>query len=158
MGRSGKKVPGTAEELEQFEQFLFEMVDVLDTLISEALEGGVQLDFSIESLHWLEEYLLAGTSLDQEQLALRKSRAARYLGEVFRRCVGGHWELCLKGPRYLYNKLPVIAGYTAEPVEFCPTEIVANYFHSREQGFLARVVESDKLVGSDPLAAGWYED
>ena len=143
MGRQKARRDTTPEELEKFDQYLREMPDVLDALVTESRASGLTLDFSVASLDALEEYLLARRGLAEDDLAFQKSRAARYLGEVFRRSVGGHWELCLKGPRYLYDKLPVITGYATVPIEFCPIEIVANFLHSRDRGLLARVVKAD---------------
>lgn len=68
------------------------------------------------------------------------NRAGRYLGEVFRRHVGGKWELCLKDPKYLYFKLPVVAGYASVPVEFSPITVVGNYMGRRKQGLLRTAV------------------
>ncbi|HEX4611828.1 MAG TPA: hypothetical protein VH092_26775, partial [Urbifossiella sp.] len=70
------------------------------------------------------------------------NRAARYLGEVFRRQVGGTWRLCDKGPRYLYHGLPVIAGYATTDIEFCPVEMFANFAVRSLPGALRRAVEA----------------
>jgi hypothetical protein len=64
------------------------------------------------------------------------------LGEVFRKTVGGRWELCLKDPKYLYFKLPVVSGYSDKPIEFCPIEVLANLIRKKEPGTLRRAVES----------------
>jgi len=64
------------------------------------------------------------------------------LGELFRKCVGGKWELCLKDPKYLYFKLPVLSGYSDKSIEFCPIEVLGSFVFKRELGMLRRAIES----------------
>jgi hypothetical protein len=140
-----KNVLATKEELDKFEEYLFEMDDVLERFCSEAKAQGMELDYSVVSLDRLES-LIAGAMNGELSEARRdelKSRSARYLGEVFRKHLGGRWELCLKDPKYLYFKLPVIAGYARVPIEFCPIEIVANFTHSRRSGLIRLAVEAN---------------
>lgn len=128
------------EELEKFEQFIFEMDDALEAFVKEAEASGVRLAYSIDSLDDLERYVL---SKDAESMnSQMRNRAARYLGEVFRKYVGGQWTICLKGRQYLYFKLPVISGYSTKPIEFCPIDIIANLLRQRHRGLLRRAVDS----------------
>jgi hypothetical protein len=130
------------EEREQFEHYLFEMDDVLGIFVEQARNAGYQLDYSMDSLAQLEAYWWAiGESASDGTAG---NRAARYLGEVFRRQLGGKWELCDKGHRYLYDKRPVIVGYSKVDLEFCPMEIFANFARRREQGMLRRAVEAHR--------------
>ncbi len=128
------------EDIEKFEMFIFEMDDVLEPFIEEAESKGKLLDYSLESLHALEAYL---NEVDEpaEVASLLKNRASRYLGEVFRKNVGGRWELCAD-PDKLFFKLPVLVDYAQMPLEFCPIEIVANYLGSRKAGLLRGAVAS----------------
>lgn len=117
------------------------MDDVLEDFIRTASDQGVKLDYSLESLDALEE-LLVLTWRDGDAGELLKNRAARYLGEVFRKRLGGRWDLCLKDPKYLYFKRPVISGYSPLGIEFCPIEVVANFLHSRRACTLRTTVDS----------------
>ena len=130
-------VLATPEELEKFQAYLFEMDDVVAAFVEEARRAGVTLDYSLESLDAIEPYLAeklaAGANRD-----LLRNQAGRYVGETFRKLIGGHWELCLKEPNYLYLKLPVITGYSAEPIEFCPNEVVGNFLAWLKPGMLKR--------------------
>jgi hypothetical protein len=129
-----------SEQLEKFEQYLFEMDDVLEDFTGESQALGYEMDYSLESLDGLERLLIEKDAGDQSQL---KNRAARYLGEVFRRNVGGKWELCLKDPKYLYYGLPVLTAYSSTGIEFCPIELIENFMFKREPGMLQRVVRGD---------------
>jgi hypothetical protein len=127
--------PAFKEDIEKFELFLFEMDDVLDAFLAQASQSGIVLDYSTESLDQLEAILDAQPGTSEEAETIR-NRAARYLGEVFRKQVGGRWELCLREPKSLYFKLPVVSGYAKSGIEFCPVEVIANFLHSRKKGLL----------------------
>ncbi len=130
----------TPEEQDKFEQFLFEMDDVLQPYVGAAVEHGYALDYSLESLAELERYWSA--TGDGQRDGPAANRASRYLGEVFRRRIGGMWRLCDKGTRYLYQGLPVISGYASADIEFCPIEAFGNFVVRGEPGMLRRIVES----------------
>jgi hypothetical protein len=130
----------TPEQREKFEHFLIEMDDVLEPFIGGAAAQGYLLDYSLDSLAELERYWRATGEKQRDGTAA--NRAARYLGEVFRRCVGGTWRLCDKGPRYVYHGLPVIGGYASVDIEFCPIQVFGNFVASGESGMLRRAVES----------------
>jgi hypothetical protein len=138
--KKGTKELATSEELETFEHFLFEMDDVLEAFLSEASAAGFHLDCSLDSVDALEKYVVSQP--DGGKNSRLQNRAARYLGEVFRKSVGGKWELCLKDPKYIYFKLPVLTGYSDKPIEFCPIEVLGNFIVKREPGLLRRAIES----------------
>jgi len=130
----------TPEEREKFEHFLFEMDDVLEPYVRAAVAGGYALDYSPDSLAELERYWRAAG--DGRRDGTAANRAAGYLGEVFRRTVGGVWRQCDKGPRYLYHGLPVVAGYATADIEFCPIEVFGNCVVRGEPGMLRRALGS----------------
>jgi hypothetical protein len=133
----------TESEREKFEYWLFEMDDVLEPLVAAAASAGYRLDYSLDSLDELEKYWLACGEGPADGTAA--NRAARYLGEVFRKQVGGTWALCDNGPRYLYNKLPVLSGYSRLNIEFCPMAVFGGFATRAEAGSLRRAVESHRL-------------
>lgn len=137
-------------EHEKFEQFLFEMDDVLNRFLTDAAASGYKLDYSLTSLDELERMLLTVMSSDDSSL---QNRAARYLGEVFRRELGGKWSLCDKGPRYLYQGLPVITGYSEKSIEFCPIDTVGDFVRGRKLGLFRRVIENDRPFCSTPKSS-----
>jgi hypothetical protein len=134
-------MPTMQSELDRFEQFLFEMDDVLEQFLAAASSAGFDLDYSLSSLESLEEYIL-GELTESGNSELVKNRAARYLGELFRKNVGGRWQLCLKNPKYLYYKLPVIVGHADRPIEFCPIQVIRNFIRMKRRGMLRTAVES----------------
>jgi hypothetical protein len=82
------------DEMEKFQQYLFEMDDVLREFLDEvAAQAGVALDFTTESLDRLELAIDILLSRPGAEVDTVRNRAARYLGEAFRRHIGGTWAL-----------------------------------------------------------------
>jgi hypothetical protein len=104
-------------------------------------ESGYDLDFSLASLDGLESFALERLDRGEEDNSF-KNRAARYLGETFRRNVGGKWEIAVDGPEYMNFKLPVLKGYSDLDIDFCPLEVFENFAVRRTPGLLQEAVRS----------------
>ncbi|MDH2436135.1 hypothetical protein QCD60_26750 [Pokkaliibacter sp. MBI-7] len=127
-------------DLEKFQDFMFEMSDVLELFISTASENGYILDYSLDSL----EHLIDST---EEKNVNFMNRCARYLGEVFRKELGGYWDIDLENPVNLYYKLPVIAKFiaTAPDCTFCPLMVVRNYILGGKRGLFLGALNANRL-------------
>lgn len=124
--------------------YLFEMDDVLEEFVDDAAQEGHSLDYSLGSLPALEAFWLAKKSAPDAERFFQRS--VRYLGEVFRKNVGGKWKLSLDEPRDMYYKLPVIFGYsTSQPhLQFCPLFIFKNFTIRQRPGMLRKAVDTDR--------------
>ncbi|MEO8378779.1 MAG: hypothetical protein ABI779_03865 [Acidobacteriota bacterium] len=129
------------EERDKFEHYLFEMDDVLEDFVGEAQAVGYALDYREDSLGALEAFIAERLESDPSQV---KNRAARYLGEVFRKNVGGHWDIYLENPKDLHYKLPVVTGFSSADLDFCPIELVENFVVKKEAGTLIRAFKYHK--------------
>jgi len=65
----------------------------------------------------LERYPTMDTILEDEK-ASHLDGAARYVGEVFRKAIGGHWRLRLNDPKYVFHGLPEL-WFLEEKGVFC---------------------------------------
>jgi hypothetical protein len=131
------------DEREKFEMYVFEMNDVVEEFVDDAHKAGFTLDYSLDSLVTLEEYWLVGKGGEDPERLLQRS--ARYFGEVFRKNVGGRWELCSDDPQDMYFKFPVIAGYSrSQPhMVFCPLFVFRNFKVRERRGILRTAIEAD---------------
>lgn len=134
----GKKAAISQEDLDRFEQFLFEMDDVLEPFVEAAEKAGFQLDYSLDSLLALEGYYIARHGQEDEELLI--NRCARYLGEVARTALGGTWRLS-SHPQGLYFKLPVITDYSDKNLEYCPIALFRTFSRRRNLGFLRHTLD-----------------
>ncbi|WP_152249346.1 hypothetical protein [Xanthomonas maliensis] len=136
-----KSNPGS-DELEKFQEFVFEMDDALEGLIAAAAAEGISLDYSIDSINSLE--VLIDFFYGKPDATRNITRCSRYLGEIFRREIGGHWDLCQDDPRNIYYKLPVITNFSAIRADFCPIAIIENYISRRRRGLLRGALEANR--------------
>ena len=96
---------------EQFQDWLAHMDDALEAFLARLpAEMRERLDGSPESLGVLEAWLLERyptiDAILEDEEASHLDGAARYVGEVFRRMLGGHWRLRLNNPKYVYYGIP----------------------------------------------------
>lgn len=129
------------EEQEKFEQFLFEMDDVLESFVDQAGAAGYLLDYSLESLDRLEQFYLS-RQMDEAQREDFIQKAARYLGETVRQVYGGKWQLEIDNPKHLYYGLPVLTGHAPSKVKLCPQQTFRIFTKGKPAGFLRQVVAS----------------
>lgn len=133
---------GCQIDIEKFQRFVFEMDDVLEVFIAFAESKGFRLDYSISSLGDLELFIddLGDVAREGEML----NRCSRYVGEVFRRNLGGCWDLCLDDQKNINFRLPVINRFSDIDLEFCPLAVVGNYVARRKRGLLRDAVEANQ--------------
>lgn len=101
------------ERKENFQQWLFLMDDTLDE-IKRIFKNdkNVSLDFSPNSLDNVENWILDNFE-SKEDLLMEKNKhflnmLAVYIGETFRKNIGGKWKLDLSNEKSAYYKLPIL--------------------------------------------------
>lgn len=126
-------------DVEKFQKFIFEMDDVMEVFLAFAMSKGFRLDYSISSLDDMEIFIdgLGDGAREGELL----NRCSRYVGEVFRKNLGGCWDLCLDDPKNINFRLPVINRFSDIDLEFCPLAVVGNYVARKKRGLLREAVE-----------------
>ncbi len=112
-----------------------------------------KLDFSAESLEVLEQWLLqecpdvhsADHPIAYNQRPDISDGAARYVGEVFRRHCGGHWEIVVhKPPLHKFKYFPFVHGDRLLPYTVCPVWDIMAAVRDRKGNKLPR--EFDKIA------------
>ena len=134
------------DEQDQFESWLAHMDDALAEFVARlptALQGA--LDYAPASLARLEAFLIDRyASVD----AIKADRepyldgAARYVGEVFRRHIGGRWRLRDDDPKYVYAGLPELTFVAARDTPVCPLTLVSASLDRRTGKFITTVFEN----------------
>jgi hypothetical protein len=132
----------TKEELEEmFGLFMFNLSERLEIFIEKAEQQNLNLDYSLNSLHNLEEYLSVN-KVDKDSDDVNK--AAAYFGEVVRLNYGGIWKcsLDIKNNSLYYGK-PVISGLTIpEDLELSPFDSVLTYVIRPRKDHFLKVIDS----------------
>ena len=103
-----------------------------------------KLDYSPASLDVLEAWLLArypdGDAARAETEVLLLDGVARYVGETFRKNVGGQWWFDLDG--WTHEGLPQIAGIAEGLPPVCPLALLREATELRCKDLLGKVLQS----------------
>ena len=132
---------------DDFESWLVDMDDALerffDALPSEVSE---RLDYSPASLDVLEKWILARYESTDHMLPASEATTvdglARYIGETFRKAIGGRWGIRLDDPKYVFYGLPEIIGYSDKPTSLCPISLATASADRRSGKYLSGVLGS----------------
>lgn len=136
----------TAEARSQFEDWKDFVPDFLQEFFSLfPHESRASLDFSPQSLDVVEASLLAWYP-DTESMLLPSAGPtvnllACYVGETFRKSLGGDWDICLDDPEYAFYGLPIIRG--TRDTE-CPLTLVTASADRRTGTYMRDVLENSR--------------
>ena len=109
---------------EDFQEWIFQIGFKMDYFTREfAEEQGLHLDYSMQSLDDLEAWILAHYDDHHALIADRKmlDYLTVYIGETFRKHLGGKWFINLKNKKNVYYSMPVLTDpsyrerYTKHP-------------------------------------------
>ena len=132
---------------DDFESWLVDMDDALERFV-DALpqEVAQRLDFTPGSLDALEEWILDRyESTDQMLVASEAATVdglARYVGETFRKVIGGRWGIHLDDPKYVFYGLPEIIDYSDKTTSLCPISLATASADRRSGKYLSGVLAS----------------
>ena len=137
---------------EQFEYWLFDMDDALEYFLASLPEEvRAQLDYSLDSLDVLEKWLLERYSTTETILNryehTRWDDISRYVGETFRKTLGGQWDIHLDDPHYAFFELPVLQGSNDHIFELCPLTLISATSARRTGKYLRTVLENTVKSG-----------
>jgi hypothetical protein len=143
----------TADEDDLFEHWLAHMDDALAKFFARVPPGLKEaLDFGPASLGRLEAFLLErypsvqAIKADPEPYL---DGAARYVGEVFRRHIGGRWRMRMDDPKYVYAGLPELTFSASRDTPVCPITLVSASLDRRTGAFISTVFgNSAKRIAS----------
>ncbi len=138
---------GKISSQDVFEHWLADMDDALDRFAASVEEPlRAQLDYSPTSLDAVEAWILERYPSTESLLAPSESRwldsLARYVGETFRRQLGGRWHLRLDEPDYAFYGLPELTGLAAPSTSECPHTLVTAAADRRRGTYLRTVLEN----------------
>ncbi len=132
---------------DDFESWLVDMDDALERFV-DALpqELAQRLDFTPGSLDALEKWILDRYQSTHQMLGASEATTvdglARYIGETFRKTIGGGWGIHLDDPKYAFYGLPEIIGYSDKPTSLCPISLATASADRRSGKYLSGVLAS----------------
>jgi hypothetical protein len=137
------------EELnDQFEFWLMDMDGAIERFRRTLpLADRGKLDYSAESLAFVEAIALSAYHGVHEATgpseAQRIDQFARYVGEVFRKNLGGKWIIDYSDPKNAFFGMPQLSGLTGQQTQLCPLTLVTASLNRRTGRFLRMVFDNN---------------
>ncbi len=133
-------------EREGFEHWLDYMEDALCEFFAELPEQvSANLDYSVESLNVLKAWLLerypSCDAARQETDPHVFDGAARYIGETFRKKLGGYWTVDLVNRSY--HGLPLIIEPVQPELGICPLALATASTDRRRGDYLSTILRNN---------------
>ncbi len=132
---------------DDFDSWLVDMDDALERFVDGLPEEVAQrLDYTPGSLDALEKWILDKYESTDQMLAASQATTvdglARYIGETFRKAIGGRWGIRLDDPKYAFYGLPEIVGYADKGTSLCPISLATASADRRNGRYLSDVLAS----------------
>lgn len=135
------------EKKEDFQYWLFGMDDDIEKLKREVSEFS-NLDFSVNSLEIIENWILKNFKSKEELLIDNNKflldKMSKYVGEVFRKNLGGKWYLELENKNDAYYGIPAVKGGHDMSSPIAPATLLTACI-SREKGDYISSILQNKL-------------
>ncbi|NEX92902.1 hypothetical protein G3573_08980 [Caulobacter sp. 17J65-9] len=102
-----------------------------------------KLDFTPESFEALEGWALSRYASLAEARAPSEAAtldgASRYVGQVFRKSLGGRWFIDHRDPKNAFYGLPQLEGLKGQVAQICPLTLVTASLDRRTGTFISTV-------------------
>ncbi|BBA08705.1 Uncharacterized protein STO1_011010 [Streptococcus oralis subsp. tigurinus] len=130
---------------EDFQEWIFQIEFKMDYFTSDfAQEQNLTLDYSMQSLDDLEAWLL--THYDNHHVLMEDKKLLDYLtvyiGETFRKHLGGKWFIDLKNKKNAYYSMPVLTDPSYRGEAYIAPMTFATACISRKDGqYISRILK-----------------
>ena len=132
---------------DQFQVWLIHMDDAIAVFkrkLPENVYGNI--DYSPASLDILEGWLLSRYSskedIKRESESIIFDGSARYLGEAFRKTLGGRWIINFKDRADIFYGIPQLSDMSGQEVPFSPLTTVTACFSRRTGNYFSTILRN----------------
>lgn len=134
---------------EDFEYWLFEMDEAIQEFKNKLDQSiSSRLDFTLESLDILESWILKQYNSPKDILEREEMETldglARYVGETYRKLIGGYWEIRFDDPKYAFYGLPQLTGFCEKATPICPHSLLTAAIDRRKGIYIRTILENTK--------------
>ena len=132
---------------EDFQEWIFQIGFKMDYFTREFAEKeGLNLDYSMQSLDDLEAWILAHYEDHHALIADHKmlDYLTVYIGETFRKHLGGKWFIDLKNKKNVYYSMPVLTdpSYRGE-VYIAPMTFATACISRKDGQYISRILKNN---------------
>jgi len=137
------------QKRDEFQQWLFDMDNALEEFINIfKKDENINLDFSPNSLDKVEKWILNNFDSKEDLLKSKNkyllNMIAVYIGETFRKNIGGKWKLDIDNEKSAYFNLPILTDSPKINSPVAP-HTLATACISREKGNYISTILNNKL-------------
>ncbi|VTR96976.1 hypothetical protein [Tuwongella immobilis] len=137
----------TLSSRDDFEYWLSNMDDVLESFLAgQPEEIRRRLDFSGPSLDVVESIILRIYPDTDSMLEASQSQSVNalscYVGETFRKTLGGKWDIRLDDPKFAFAGLPILVGGLNQAAPRCPLTLTTATADRRTGNYLRTILEN----------------
>ncbi|WP_262151756.1 hypothetical protein [Chryseobacterium foetidum] len=131
---------------DDFEEWVFALSDKEEEFVNIFREEmNVDLDYSVDSLDYVEEWLLEKFKTKENLLSDENKDifdlVVCYIGGVFRRNLEGHWEIGLNNEKNAYYRLPIVISENV-PAPISPHTLITASFSRNKGNFISTVLKN----------------
>ncbi|MGP1417796.1 hypothetical protein [Prevotella fusca] len=133
---------------ENFQDWIFFISDKMEYFTGEfAQENGLTLDYSIKSLDEIEGWILANFKHHNDLIAEKKllDHITIYIGETFRKHIGGKWYIDLENKKNAYYSMPVLTDPAYIGERYVASMTYATACISRQKGNYISTILLNKM-------------
>ena len=133
---------------ENFQDWIFFISDKMEYFTGEfAQENGLTLDYSIKSLDEIEGWILANFKHHNDLIAEKKllDYITIYIGETFRKHIGGKWYIDLENKKNAYYSMPVLTDPAYIGERYVASMTYATACISRQKGNYISTILLNKM-------------
>ncbi|QUD90553.1 hypothetical protein [Phenylobacterium montanum] len=136
-----------ADREDQFEVWLMDMGDALRRFTASVPnELAENLDYSLGSLDQLEQYALKlYPDIDAAKRAGEAARLdgfSRYIGQTFRRSLGGEWFIDFGDAKNVFHGLPQLIGLSGQRTQICPLTMATAALDRRSGTYWSTILKN----------------
>ena len=133
---------------DQFQMWLMDMDEAIQRFRRSVSEDvATALDFTPESLSTLESVVLAKYNCVDEIKKPSEAKVvdgmARYVGQVFRKKLGGKWAIDYSDKKNAFYGLPQLVGMNGQRTQICPLTLVTASTDRRTGSFIRTVFDNN---------------
>ena len=133
---------------ENFQDWIFFISDKMEYFTGEfAQENSLTLDYSIKSLDEIEGWILANFKHHNDLIAEKKllDHITIYIGETFRKHIGGKWYIDLENKKNAYYSMPVLTDPAYIGERYVASMTYATACISRQKGNYISTILLNKM-------------
>ncbi len=133
---------------ENFQDWIFFISDKMEYFTGEfAQANGLTLDYSIKSLDEIEGWILANFKHHNDLIAEKKllDHITIYIGETFRKHIGGKWYIDLENKKNAYYSMPVLTDPAYIGERYVASMTYATACISRQKGNYISTILLNKM-------------